>query len=133
MNNIEETVSERAPQFRWGREGPVLLFALLFPTLGTWLYFVEFAGRAETMRWLYGSCKVIEVAVPIGWVVLVQRTRPRFGLASRKRALLGVAIGALITGAMLVLYYGFLKNSSLLRNTPQQVWQKIADVGITTP
>ena len=70
MNDTDSTVVGNSFAFRWGREGPVLLFALLFPTLGTWLYFVEFAGRGETMRWLYGTCKVIQFAVPISWVVI---------------------------------------------------------------
>ena len=131
--NTDRTTAGDAIPFSWRRDGPVLGFALLFPTLGTWLYFVAFAGRGAAMLWLYGICKTIQFALPVVWVVFVQRARLQFGLTSPKGAALGALSGMLIVAAMMVLYHGILRGSSLLRDTPQQVFQKISAVGINTP
>lgn len=132
-NKSSKSVAGEAPPFRWQCEGPALLFALLFPTFATWLYFVEFAGNGEAMRWLYGIGKVIQFAMPLCWVVLIQRIPPRLGLPSIRGAWPGILTGTLIVGGLAALYLGLLRDSALLRNTPRLIWEQIAAVGITTP
>src|SRR5262245_15233940 len=56
----------------WRRDGPVLLFAALYPTLGTWLYFHTFAGH-ESLKFVYTASKVLQFLLPVVWVWFVQR------------------------------------------------------------
>jgi len=120
--------------FHWRRDGPVLLFALLFPSLGTWLYFVAFAGRGAVMGWTYGICKTLQFILPVFWVVVVQKERPDLRRLFAWRGVgMALAFGLAVVAGMLLLYHGHLCNSPVMVDVPDQIWNKIAAIGIDTP
>ena len=53
-------------------------FALVYPSLLTWLYFVALAERpASVQQAVYGIGKTAQFAFPLVWVLLIRRERPR--------------------------------------------------------
>jgi membrane protease YdiL (CAAX protease family) len=59
-----------------------LAFALLFPSLFTWVYFVALAGAPGGLQQtVYGTCKTIQFLFPIVWLLAVERKR-RDGMPS---------------------------------------------------
>ncbi len=115
----------------WRRDGVVLLFAMLYPTLATWLYFVVLAGE-EWVKIAYGIGKAVQFALPLVWVWFVQRQRPRWHAPGKAGLGAGLGFGLVVLLAMLGLYYGYLRDSRYLAAAPQAVWEKLADFGATT-
>jgi uncharacterized protein len=111
-----------------------LAFAMLFPTVMTWWYFQRLAGGGES-RWqqlAYASGKVVQFTFPVVFLGLTvgwpRPSPPRFdGLAW------GLAFGLVVAVAMLVLYFGVLRESGLLHRTAEQVRAKLVELGIATP
>lgn len=57
---------------RW--EPPLLLVAMLLPTVVTYFYFCHFSGdQARTQRWVYGIAKGIQFSLPAVWMLGVLR------------------------------------------------------------
>ncbi|MBX9681737.1 MAG: CPBP family intramembrane metalloprotease [Gemmataceae bacterium] len=113
-----------------------LAFAMLFPAAMTWLYFVALGhhggepGPAQSIAYAVG--KTIQFGFPILFFAM---TRPsRFGLPKLTLHGWGLAIGfALLTAlAMATLYFGWLKHSSWLGDTPQRVREKVEGFGIAS-
>ncbi len=78
-----------------------LLFALTFPTLMTWVYFIGLAESPGALQLAAsGIGKVIQFGFPVFWVVVVQRqrlSRPRF---QRDGLLIGGLFGLAIMATM---------------------------------
>src|SRR5262247_3881744 len=72
-----------------------LLFAMLFPSLATYLYFVAFAG-SPAMRVVFAAGKLAQFAFPLVWILLVEHRRPRFFAGGARGLGAGLALGALI-------------------------------------
>src|SRR5204862_1979058 len=73
----------------WPRRA-ALLFAMLFPSLATYLYFVAFAGH-PAMRIVFATGKLAQFSFPLVWLVLVERRRPRFFAGGTRGAGTGLA------------------------------------------
>jgi membrane protease YdiL (CAAX protease family) len=115
----------------------VLLFAMVFPTLVAWLYFVALAtggGNANPAQQLvYSLGKVIQFGTPVAFVVLVERRWPHF-LAPRRDGLgLGLAFGLLVAGAMFALYFLALRGSPAFSRTPVELLHKLQELGVDSP
>ena len=87
-----------------------LLFAMLFPTLLTWVYFVWLHGSAA---WLqqgsYTLGKIIQFGFPL-LIVFVLRKEPWPERCWNSKGVgIGIALGIAIFIAMLSLYYIWLK------------------------
>jgi CAAX protease family protein len=114
------------------RDAVALVIAALFPALGTWLYFHTFAGRAE-LKVVFTASKVVQFAFPIAWVWLVQRQAIQFHQPTRKGILAGLAFAALLVGTMVGSYLLVLRESRYLSGADTALWNKLGDIGITTP
>ena len=108
-----------------------LLFALTFPTLMTWVYFI---GLTESPAGLQlaasGIGKVIQFGFPVFWVVVMQRqrlTRPRF---QRDGLLIGGLFGLVIMATMFVAYFFWLKDNADFAAGTEQVRDKVAGMNI---
>jgi membrane protease YdiL (CAAX protease family) len=108
-----------------------LLFALVYPTLFTWAYFVyaeRFSAGAQQAIYLIGKC--IQFAFPAVWVAFVLRESLR---PSRPNAH-GLLIGAIFS--VVVVGFGWLLFDRLLRDMPafaiaaRLVHEKIGEFGI---
>lgn len=105
---------------------------MVFPSLATWLYFVEFGGHSA-MRLVAGACKVLQFAFPVLWVCAVERRRLRAAWPSGKGAGHGLLFGLFVGVVILALYFGVLKSSSLLAEAPGQLRAKLVAIGVASP
>jgi membrane protease YdiL (CAAX protease family) len=118
----------------------ILLFALVWPTIGTSIYFVALASSAGqaggTNYWLlafYISSKVLQFSLPLLWLVLWSRQDWRFEALRADGFGQGLAFGALVAATILGLYYGALRGTSYLEHTPAQLRAKLVDYGADEP
>jgi membrane protease YdiL (CAAX protease family) len=118
--------------------GPVV-FAMIYPTLTAWFYFVLLAPPSDTLPpgWLpltaYAAGKVVQFGLPLFWVFGLERStfvisRPRAdGLAW------GIGFGFLVMLAMFVLYFWGLRGSALFEQTPAKIAAKLELFHAATP
>jgi membrane protease YdiL (CAAX protease family) len=111
-----------------------MLFALVYPTVLTWLYFI---ALAESPPWLqqgtYGIGKIIQFAFPLVFVLFIRKERLSFRVPSRSGLLLGIGFGLAVFVAMLALYYFWLKPSGFFSGeVAKEVHAKLAGFGITS-
>jgi uncharacterized protein len=114
-----------------------LLFAMTFPTLAAWSYFLGLAGDGQQVNvWqqaAYIGGKIVQFSFPLIFLVLVERhwpvlTRPRFG-----GLIPGLSFGLIVAAFMLGIYLGVLRGSSMLAQTPARLLHKLQEVGMATP
>jgi len=122
------------------RTWPVLLFAMTWPTVATLLYFVmlaspeaKAAGPNPLLQTAYAGTKVIQFALPVVWLGwwLRQDIRPRW--PSWQGLALGLGFGLLVGAVMLAVYFGALRDSSLMQRTAGSLRAKVADFGADVP
>lgn len=107
-------------------------FALAFPTLGTWVYFILLSGRPG-MQTAYAATKVVQFSFPLVWVVAYQRRRVRLERPSAAGVGWGLLLGVVVVAGMQALYYGLFKHSPLFAAVPGQVAEKISGFHADTP
>ncbi len=106
-------------------------FALLFPSLVTWVYFVWLAADAAGIQQAsYSVGKLIQFAFPLVWVFGVQRQRLRWQRPRAAGLTSGAAFGAVIVAAMLLLYHAYLKPAGYFAGPSGVVAQKVSGFGI---
>lgn len=153
QRTVRDSVNALSPSVFWGS----MLFALLFPTLLTAVYFVLLADLPSGVQQaVYGVGKCIQFGFPLLFAVLVFRSSRRWGwfqssgnvggliaYASlkmrRKRRWqwlrvdgvgVGLAFGACVLVAMLLLYAFWLKSSGYLTGLEHQVIDKVEDLAL---
>lgn len=110
-----------------------IVFALAFPTLITWIYFVVLADRAAKLQhFAYCTGKITQFAFPLLWVIVVQH-RP---LSIRWPKLRGIGVGlgsgVLVLVALLAIFHAVLTPLGFLDAPAEQVRQKVAGFGVNT-
>jgi membrane protease YdiL (CAAX protease family) len=117
--------------------GTLLVIAMTFPTLMAWLYFKQLGGQEGTANRLqqaaYSGGKVVQFALPVLWLWLTQRKfwamrRPHFTGWP-----VGIGFGLLVAASILGLYYGYLRGSPVLADTPEKLRGKLYEFGVDTP
>jgi membrane protease YdiL (CAAX protease family) len=111
----------------------VLSFALIFPTLLTWAYFVDAAGSGSRMKLFYAVGKVLQFSLPVLFWLVTDRSRLRPGWPRVEGLLAGVIFGLLVGAATVVLYFGYLRHQPLITPLASQVRQKVTAFGLTSP
>jgi membrane protease YdiL (CAAX protease family) len=119
-----------------------VLFAIVLPTLVTWVYFVLLKDSpASVQQTAYSIGKTVQFVFPIVWVWFVDpqffrsKTRPA---ASRKRLglsremWLGIAFSDLVVAAMFVIFFVFLQSTDIASALVEQVRAKTVRIGIDT-
>ncbi len=108
----------------------VVGIALVLPTLVTWVYFILLNGApAAAQQTAYTAGKTIQFSLPVIWVWLVQRERPRLRRPKTWSLLIGGAFGLLVAAAMIALYAMVLKPSGLLDKVEETVLTKVKSFG----
>ncbi len=110
------------------------VFALVFPALFTWVYFVALrrapAGLQQTV---YAAGKTIQFALPVFWVLAIQRRRPSRSRLSTDGLGEGLLFGLAVFALALVLYQAWLKPVGLFQAVGEQIQAKIVNFGIHGP
>lgn len=112
--------------------GAVIAVALVLPSLITWAYFVAFAGH-PLMKPIYAIGKVAQFALPLAWVVLVQRRRVWPARPSWRCVGIGVLFGLSVLAAMLVVHRGLIAPTTLGQTLAAEVQLKLDEIGIAGP
>jgi membrane protease YdiL (CAAX protease family) len=108
-----------------------LLFALVFPTLLTWIYFVALARfPAAVQQGAYAVGKTLQFAFPVIWVFVVRREEFCWAWPRRRGLIEGLAFGSLVLLAMLILYYGWLGPRGYFDLPAVAIREKVAGMGL---
>ena len=114
-------------------EWSALVFALIFPTVLTWVYFIALAGSDPWMqKGAYGIGKVIQFAFPLVFVVMVRKERLQFRGLDTSGLVLAIGFGLLVAGSMLGLYYLWLKPAGFFAGVIPEVKEKLKGFEITS-
>lgn len=130
-DNRETTAEPIAPALASRRDVSAVAFALLFPSLLTWAYFIALAGSAAGWQLAVKSIGIaIQIGLPLCWSVCVQRqqlSRPRL---QRDGLLIGGMIGVAIVAAMFGAYHFWLKPSGAFAAAAEEIQEKVIGLGI---
>lgn len=108
-----------------------VVFAMVFPTLVTYVYFVHLAhAPAAWQQTAYTLGKTIQFAFPLVWVLAVQRERLRLRRPGTAGLWEGLLFGAAVFVAMLALYHLWLKPIGLLDAAGRAIREKVSAFGI---
>jgi membrane protease YdiL (CAAX protease family) len=111
----------------------VIVAAAVFPALVTWVYFIALAqSNPRLQRIAYAVGKSLQFALPVVWVVLVQRAPIRVDWLRLAGLPAGLAFGILVFVAVLVGYHFVLKPAGYLRKAADAIHEKIAQFRINT-
>jgi uncharacterized protein len=113
----------------WG----ALLFACLFPTFATWLYFIQLAGTGWAMV-AYSATKVIQFAFPVVWIYLAREKTaggaPAVPGKAGRGLILAIVSGVVVLGLVVALWRPILAASPAFERAPTAVAEKVASFGI---
>lgn len=113
-----------------------IAFAMLFPTLVTWVYFVALADSAtELQQTAYGIGKTLQFVFPIAWALVIERYRVRITRPQRAGLVEGIVFGVMIFAGALALYYAWLNPIGYLSPASaagEAVRRKVASFGVQT-
>jgi membrane protease YdiL (CAAX protease family) len=127
MTKMNETQLARRAAADWS----AVMFAMIFPSFVTWVYFVWLKQDAASVQQAaYGIGKVLQFAFPLFWVLLVQRQRIAIRRPDRQGMGWGLVTGVAIVGAMFLLYHGFLKSGDLFTAAVDPIRDKVAGFGL---
>ena len=114
-----------------------ILFAIVFPSIVTLLYFVVLADQTPALQQAcYAVLKVIQFAFPAVWVFLILKERFRWARPSWDGVSIAVGVGVLIAGSMLAVALlwlepaGFFDAGGPTSSPRAQISKKIGDLGI---
>lgn len=112
----------------WG----AILFALIFPTVLTWVYFIALADSEPWMqKGAYGIGKVVQFAFPLVFVLFARRERLAFRGIETSGLILAVGFGLIVSGSMLVLYHFWLKPAGFFAGeVTKEVRGKLESFGV---
>jgi membrane protease YdiL (CAAX protease family) len=118
-----------------GRRGEwvALVFALLYPTLLTLVYFVWLAGSSGNVQQVsYLVGKAIQFCFPLVCVGLICRevlSWPRF---NRRGIAAGIAFGLIISAAICGLYLGRFRDAGTFAAAGKEMLARLSGLGITS-
>jgi membrane protease YdiL (CAAX protease family) len=111
-----------------------LAFALAYPTLLTWVYFVLLAGApAANQRVAYGIGKAIQFAFPAAWAWLFSRESIGLPRPTRKGLLAGAVFGLAVGGGMIAVYHSWLKTAAFFTAALEPMVAKLEGFGLLSP
>jgi uncharacterized protein len=117
----------------------VLFFALLFPSVMTWLYFVVLAkpeGGSEAnpaMQIIYGAGKLLQFSLPVLAALAFERRWPRPSMPHLRGLGWGLGFGLVVAAGILALYFGALRGTDYLQQTPAKLQAKLQEFDLATP
>ena len=112
----------------------VLAFALVFPSVMAWTEYVvtPAGGRGPNVatQMAYGGGKLAQFALPLLAMPLFSRRLPWPAWPTRRGLALGLAFGLAVAAGIMVLYFVFLRDTSVFNETPAKVHGKLQEFGL---
>ena len=113
------------------RDIAAIVFALTFPTLVTWVYFILLAESAAGLQLAAKSIgMVIQIGFPLFWFICVQKQRLSWSRLKRDGLLFGGLFGLAIVAVMFGAYHLWLKPSGAFAAAAPSVIEKVKGMGI---
>lgn len=115
-----------------------LIFALVFPSVVTWFYFVQLgggsSGRANFgVQLAYAVGKIVQFGFPVLYVWLLYPDSIFLTSPAGEGIWLGLGFGALVAAGAFMLYFVWLRPSGLLDAAARVGLQKLQDMNVATP
>ena len=108
-----------------------IFFAMVFPSLLTWIYFVALGDNSGSAQQLaYAIGKAVQFGFPVFWFVCVQRCKLKLRIPSTDGLALGMGFGLLVVGAMFLFYQLVLLRLGLFDEARLQIQEKVSSFGI---
>lgn len=108
-----------------------ILFALVYPTVLTWAYFIQAADAGEgVQRTVMGTLKLIQFAFPLVWVLWVLRERIASQKFTTRGVPLGVAFGLVVTLAGWTVFHFALESLPAFQAAIEPMRAKVTGFGI---
>jgi uncharacterized protein len=118
-----------------------LLFAMIFPTLAAWSYFLALSQQSgQTNIWqqtAYVAGKIVQFGFPLVFLATPQLRIPPPRSAAKGTAFqslrFGLAFGLLVASLMLGIYFVVLRGTEILQQTPERLKLKLVEFNLATP
>jgi membrane protease YdiL (CAAX protease family) len=111
-----------------------LVFAMVFPAVATWGYFIQAAFYSERIQQItLAAGKLLQFAFPVVWVLLIRRERVVWKHPMSDGVGAGAAFGAVVFAAMLLVYHLGLRPSGFLEPARGAIAEKVLKFGIRGP
>src|SRR5205085_2425705 len=117
-----------APRPARVRMALALAFAMAYPTVIAWFYFVVLVregGPNPLQQLTYAAGKAVQFLLPLAFLLVSERRLPSFARPRPGWLAAGLVFGVLVAGLMLGLYYGWLRGSADLAQTPVRIRHKL--------
>lgn len=119
-----------SPKFSKG-DLAVVLVAMVYPTLATFLYFVWTAGQETgVQQWVYTLCKILQFSFPLFWVFAVQHDKLEIRIGKATALLWGIGFGILAMLVFFLLYHFWFVPSVYFQTTSEAIQQKVLSFGV---
>jgi membrane protease YdiL (CAAX protease family) len=119
------------------RDLAALAFAMTFPVLMAWIYFVVLAGGSEEVNpavpAAYSVGKVVQFLFPAVYVWLTARDWLRPRAPTRDGLLLGLGFGLMVAACTFALYVVLRRHTAAFADTPALVEGMLQKFGMTSP
>ncbi|HEX3600459.1 MAG TPA: CPBP family intramembrane glutamic endopeptidase [Lacipirellulaceae bacterium] len=132
-NRIDQKTSPVLADNRRALRWAGLVFAIFFPSLITWAYFI-FAERYSTgiKQSVFLSAKITQFAFPLLWTWLVLREPLRTSRPTWSGVLMGITFGAAVAIVGTAVFDLYLRDTQIFAAAAEMIQQKIKTFGIDT-
>ena len=104
----------------------VVIVAIVLPSLVTWAYFFQAESAAAAAQVsIFGVVKAVQFALPIVWVLFVQRGAVRLRPANLRGVGLGLAFGIAVAIAGALVYQYALRDADFFAAAAGEIREKI--------
>jgi membrane protease YdiL (CAAX protease family) len=113
----------------------VLAFAAIFPFAAAFVYLAVMATHDSSVavRAIYTAAKVVQFAIPALWIGLVCKQSLQLPLGRTAGVKEGLLFAGTVVGAMLLLYFAWLKPGHYLTLYATPIRDTAAQLGMKTP
>jgi len=111
---------------------PIMVFALTFPSLATWIYFVVLSG-SPAMGPVYTLTKILQFSLPVVVVLFLFKKQLKMFNRGRGGVIGGILFGIAVGLSILALYLGYLRHSEVFATFDASLREKLQGLGATTP